>query len=143
MARRPSALKSSNSIEYTTGLPADARTLVELKSDLTATGSFPYPYEGLPVYCKEDKTLYILKGDDPTEEASWQKVGEAGDPTVPTKTGLYALQNTHRGMIVYVIDEDKYYRLVNDLPAFEASWKEWASDDLVEMTDAEIDALFA
>lgn len=63
--------------------------------------------------------------------------------SVPTKQDLYTLTNTYRGMLVYVIDEDKYYRLVNDLPAFEASWREWVSEELVEMTDAEIDALFA
>lgn len=78
MARKQQSLKSSNSIEYTVGAPSDARTIVELKSDLTDSASFPYPYEGLPVYCKEDKKLYILKGDDPTDAASWEEIGGGG-----------------------------------------------------------------
>lgn len=64
---------------------------------------------------------------------------------VPTKTDLYAMQYAYRGMQVYVKDEDTYYRLINDLPALEASWQEVVSGgqyDLIEVTTAEIDAMF-
>ena len=70
-------------------------------------------------------------------------INEAISQNVATKTELYTLQNTWRGMIVYVIDEDKYYKLVNDLPAYEASWVEYGVDqNIIEMTESEIDALF-
>jgi len=65
---------------------------------------------------------------------------------VPTKTDLYTMEYTYRGMRVYVKDEAVYYELVNDLPEFEASWKEITEGggyDLVEITTAEIDAMFA
>ena len=65
---------------------------------------------------------------------------------VPTKTDLYTMQYPYRGMKVYVQDEDAEYKLVNDLPAYEASWQVVGSGegyDLVEITTAEIDAMFA
>lgn len=64
---------------------------------------------------------------------------------VPTKSDLYTMQYFYRGMIVYVHDIGEYYELVNDLPQFEASWKAHAGSEfnLIEMSDAEIDALFA
>lgn len=64
---------------------------------------------------------------------------------VPTKTELYNLEYTYRGMRVYVEDEKTHYELLNDLPQYEASWKEVAPGsgyDLVEVTTAEIDAMF-
>lgn len=71
-------------------------------------------------------------------------VGDSSDSAtaVQTKSELYSLTNTYRGMIVYVIDEDKHYKLINDLPAYEASWTDFVPDGFIEMTDAEIDALF-
>lgn len=65
---------------------------------------------------------------------------------VPTKSDLYAFQYFYRGMVVYVHDTGEYYELVNDLPQYEASWKPHAAGgefNLIEMSDAEIDALFA
>lgn len=64
---------------------------------------------------------------------------------VPTKSDLYAFQYFYRGMVVYVHDTGEYYELVNDLPQYEASWKPHAAGgefNLIEMSDAEIDALF-
>ena len=48
-------------------------------------------------------------------------------------------------MIVYVTDENQHYKLVNDLPAYEASWEKFNDVDykLIEVTTAEIDAMFA
>ena len=65
---------------------------------------------------------------------------------VPTKADLYLMQYWYRGMRVYVKEEGIRYELINDLPAFEASWKEvgeGAGYDLIEITNAEIDAMFA
>lgn len=65
--------------------------------------------------------------------------------SVNTKTDLYTLKDTYRGMIVYVTDENQHYKLVNDLPAYEASWEKFNDVDykLIEVTTAEIDAMFA
>ena len=64
---------------------------------------------------------------------------------VPTKTDLYTIRYCYRGMRVYVHDEGEYYELVNDLPTYEASWKtvsEGGGVNIIEMTEAEIDAMF-
>lgn len=61
---------------------------------------------------------------------------------VPTKTDLYAMQYFYRGMLVYVKDEDAYYKLVNDLPAYPASWAFYGQAGMEEITEAEIDAMF-
>lgn len=65
---------------------------------------------------------------------------------VPTKEDLYAFEYFYRGMVVYIHSTGEYYELVNDLPQYEASWKPHAAGgefNLIEMSDAEIDALFA
>lgn len=63
---------------------------------------------------------------------------------VRTKEDLYTLPYTYRGLEVYVIDEGERYELINDLPQYEASWKPKSTGEynFVEMSDAEIDALF-
>ena len=60
-----------------------------------------------------------------------------------TKAELYTIQYAYRGMIVYIKDEDAYYKLVNDLPAYPASWVMYGGDgDFDEITEAEIDEMF-
>lgn len=62
---------------------------------------------------------------------------------VTTKTDLYSLPYAYRGLIVYVKDEDAYYKLINDLPAYPASWILYGvGGDFDEITEAEIDAMF-
>ena len=64
---------------------------------------------------------------------------------VPTKEDLYTFEFFYRGMVVYIHSTGEYYELVNDLPQYEASWKPHAAGgefNLIEMSDAEIDALF-
>lgn len=65
---------------------------------------------------------------------------------VPAKEDLYTFEYFYRGMVVYVRNTGEHYELVNDLPQYEASWKPHAAGgefNLIEMSDAEIDALFA
>lgn len=62
---------------------------------------------------------------------------------VPTKTDLYSLPFAYRGLIVYVKDEDAYYKLTNDLPAYPVSWVLYGGEgEFDEITEAEIDAMF-
>ena len=65
----------------------------------------------------------------------------------PTKSDLYTMQYFYRGMRVYVRDEGVYYELINDLPQYEASWRSDGDGGgeyvLVDISDAEIDAMFA
>ena len=79
MARQQGTYKLTSNIEPRAAAPLDAREKVALKNDLTATGTFPYPYEGMEVYVVEEKKKYILIGDDPTKIDNWFENG--GDKT--------------------------------------------------------------
>lgn len=60
-----------------------------------------------------------------------------------TKSDLYTMQYFYRGMIVYVKDEDAYYKLINDLPAFSASWELYGGEfSINETTEKAIDKMF-
>ena len=78
MARTKGTFSLSANIEPRAAAPLDAREKVALISDLTTANTFPYPYEGMKVYCEENKKLYILTGSDPTVAANWNEAG-SGD----------------------------------------------------------------
>ena len=78
MARQQGTYKLASNIEPRAAAPLDAREKVALKNDLTATGTFPYPYEGMEVYVVEEKKKYVLIGNDPTVSENWQEVGNGG-----------------------------------------------------------------
>ena len=78
MARTKGTFSLSANIEPRAAAPLDAREKVALKNDLTATGTFPYSYEGMEVYVVEEKKKYVLIGDDPTVANNWQEVGSGG-----------------------------------------------------------------
>lgn len=61
---------------------------------------------------------------------------------VEVKTDLYSIPYGWRGMLVYVKEEDSYYKLVNDLPAFPASWVFYGQAGMDEITEAAIDEMF-
>ena len=81
MSRQKGTLSLASNIEPSMNAPLDARTVVNLKADLTAANSFPYFYQGIVVACKEDHKLYQLIGNDPTDITNWEKVGGAGSST--------------------------------------------------------------
>lgn len=75
MGRTKGTYTLTSNIEPKVGAPLDARTVVPLKTDLTANGTFDYPYIGLSVFVKEDNKRYTLIGSDPTVAASWREEG--------------------------------------------------------------------
>ena len=83
MARKEGTIKLSSNIEPRVAAPLDARSKVALKTDLTAEGTFPYPYEGMEVYVDEEKKKYILTGEDPTDIENWHDITEVDE--VPTE----------------------------------------------------------
>lgn len=66
------------SLNVLAGAPLDSRLVVDELSDLTASGTFDYFYEGMPVYVKSETKIYILIGSDPTESANWKEQGSGG-----------------------------------------------------------------
>lgn len=75
MSRQKGTLSLASNIEPSMNAPLDARVVVNLISDLTASGSFPYFYQGMLVACKEDHKIYQLTGGDPTVAANWVGIG--------------------------------------------------------------------
>lgn len=78
MARQTGSANFAGTLEVLAGGPIDARTVVDTVADLTASGTFPYPYEGLTVYVKAVDKKYTLTADDPTVSANWVEDGSGG-----------------------------------------------------------------
>ena len=93
MARQKGTANFSGTIEPLAGGPIDARTVVPTKTDLTASTSFPYYYEGMQVYVASEKARYTLKGDDPTVLSNWEKEGASVDVTVYRPGGSLLFAN--------------------------------------------------
>ena len=77
MARQPGSANFSGTIEALAGGPLDARSIVKTKADLTAVGSFEYPYIGMETYVVSENKKYRLIGDNPLVVANWEEIGSA------------------------------------------------------------------
>lgn len=78
MARTQGTFSLSANIEVAAGAPLDARDRVSAKSDLTASGAFPYHWIGMETYVVAENKKYRLIGSDPTVLANWEEVGSGG-----------------------------------------------------------------
>ena len=78
MARVKGTANFSGTIEPLAGGALDAREVVQTKADLTASGSFPYPYIGMETYVVAENKKYRLVGADPTVLSNWEEVGSGG-----------------------------------------------------------------
>lgn len=74
MARQPGSANFSGTIEALAGGPLDARSIVKTKADLTAVGSFEYPYIGMETYVVSENKKYRLIGDNPLVVANWEEI---------------------------------------------------------------------
>jgi len=89
MARSKGTLSLASNIEPSMNAPLDGRTVVNLLSDLTASGSYPYYYEGMIVSCKENHKVYQLIGNDPTVADNWSEVGSGSSGIDNVVEGYY------------------------------------------------------
>lgn len=78
MSRTEGSFKISGALEPRIASALDARTIVQTKAELTASGNFPYPYIGLETYVVSENKKYRLINDDPTDIENWQEVGSGG-----------------------------------------------------------------
>lgn len=78
MSRQIGTLKISSNIEPRMGAPLDARSIVPLKTDLTANGTFEYSYVGMMVVVQEEGKAYILTAKPTTTLTNWSAVGSGG-----------------------------------------------------------------
>ena len=79
MSRQLGTLKISSNIEPRMGAPLDARSIVPLKTDLTATATFDYTYVGMIVVVQEEGKAYILASKPTTTIDNWRAVGDDQD----------------------------------------------------------------
>ena len=93
MARTKGTANLSGTIEPLAGGPLDARSSVPTKADLTANGSFPYPYIGMETYVVSENKKYRLVGNDPTDIGNWEEIGTNLDVTIYQPGGSYAFAN--------------------------------------------------
>lgn len=94
MSRTKGTFTLTSNIEPKVGAPLDARTIVKLKTDLTANGTFEYPYIGLTVFVTEENKKYTLIGADPTVAANWREEGSGTTTTADHVT----YDNTESGL---------------------------------------------
>ena len=78
MARQQGTFKMNGTIEPKVDAPLDARLKVSTKADLTASGTFPYKYNGMIVVVESEQKAYMLVGADPTFSTNWKPIGEGG-----------------------------------------------------------------
>ena len=74
MARREGTLKLSSNIEPRAAAPLDARTIVPTLAELTASGTFSYPYVGMIVSVQSEGKAYMLTAADTTSSTNWTEL---------------------------------------------------------------------
>lgn len=86
MSRTEGSFKISGALEPRIASALDARTLVQTKAELTASGNFPYPYVGLEVYVISENKKYRFIGSDTTDINDWEEVGSGGGNSIQVDT---------------------------------------------------------
>jgi hypothetical protein len=130
MARTKGTYSLPANIETNAAAPLDARSVVVQKSDLTASGSFPYPYIGMQVYVRSEEKRYTLIADDPTVLANWHE-DTAGGGAVDSVNGKIG---------EVVLDAEDVGALPDDTPLFSGSYNDLTDkptipDDLADLND--------
>lgn len=107
MARKDGTLNLGSNIEVKTAAPLDARSTVPFKADLTASGTFPYPYKGMIVAVEEEGKAYMLTGDDLTELTSWEEFGgNDGIELTQAQYDALSYEEQRNGKTYYITDGD-------------------------------------
>lgn len=90
--------------------PLDSRTVVDVKADLTASGTFDYKYVGMPVYVKSEQKTYTLIGDDPTVIANWKEQGSGGggETALDDLTDVEITDPTNNQVLAYDAENEKW-----------------------------------
>ena len=121
MARNKGSANLSASLEVLAGAPLDAREVVQVKADLTASGSFPYKYVGMEVYVIAENKKYRFIGTDPTDIEDWEEVGSGSSGQTIQVEELPTPSAALEGVIYeYVGDDDDplvngyFYKCVSD-----------------------------
>ena len=114
MARSKGSFGLAGAVEPKAAAPLDARAVVKNMEELTAVGSFPYPYIGMETYVVSEGKKYRLIGNDPTVSANWEEVGAGGGHTIedPEGTALTQRDTLQFGGDLEVSDDDENEKTV-------------------------------
>ena len=105
MSRTKGTFSLTSNIEPKFGAPLDARTIVKLKTDLTASGTFDYPYIGLTVFVEEENKKYTLVGSDPTVSTNWIE-DNSGGHTIKNPAGTAMTQRSNLQFVDLTVSDD-------------------------------------
>lgn len=117
MARSKGSFGLAGAVEPKAAAPLDARAVVKNMGELTAVGSFPYPYIGMETYVVSENKKYRLIGNDPTVSSNWEEVGtgETGGGHAiedPEGTALTQRDTLQFGGDLEVSDDDENEKTV-------------------------------
>ena len=114
MARREGTLKLTSNFEPRVAAPLDARSKVATLAELTASGTFPYPYTGMEVYVTSEQKKYLLIGNDTTVAANWVEAGSgSGQAGKINATALETVSDIEEA-------EDGFYLCLTDSKVYQA-----------------------
>lgn len=116
MARTKGTVKTPANIEPEIGSPLDARQRVATLADLTASGSFPYPWVGMIVYCSENGKTYQLTDADTTEMTSWTPFGSGSGGDIST-------EKISENLFIWFTEKSPYHtETLADVPSGEGEY---------------------
>lgn len=105
MSRTKGTFSLTSNIEPKFGAPLDARTIVKLLADLTASNTFEYPYKGMKVFVEENNKSYTLVGSDPTVSTNWIE-DNSGGHTIKNPAGTAMTQRSNLQFVDLTISDD-------------------------------------
>lgn len=114
MSRTKGTYTLTSNIEPKVGAPLDARTIVKLLADLTASNTFEYPYKGMKVFVEENNKSYTLVGSDPTVSTNWVE-DNSGGHTIKNSTGTAMTQRSNLQFVDLTVSDDS----INDVTKVE------------------------
>lgn len=114
MGRTKGTYTLTSNIEPKVGAPLDARTIVKLLADLTASNTFEYPYKGMKVFVEENNKSYTLVGSDPTVSANWIE-DNSGGHTIKNPAGTAMTQRSNLQFVDLTVSDDS----INDVTKVE------------------------
>lgn len=115
MGRTKGTYTLTSNIEPKVGAPLDARTIVKLLADLTASNTFEYPYKGMRVFVEENNKSYTLVGSDPTVSSNWTEDGSGGGHVIKNQTGTDMNQRSNLQFVDMTLSDDA----INDITKVE------------------------
>lgn len=114
MSRTKGTYTLTSNIEPKVGAPLDARTIVKLLADLTASNTFEYPYKGMKVFVEENNKSYTLVGSDPTVSTNWIE-DNSGGHTIKNPAGTAMTQRSNLQFVDLTVSDDS----INDVTKVE------------------------